>query len=234
MTLAPPGAPVPPPSSRPSPPQRRGASGPPLTGPGLCVGAGEGRWRGSTRGDPPLAGQPPRHPRAALDGHVPADISVLERPTLPWPPQTLSTKPCAPRPVTPAAPRAPAFFSLGQSWSSASSQLEGRMGLPAAPLLTVGPCGCAPPWWPPPAVTLEAPPGRQWTQRGSRDTPFPPNPRCSAFACDLVDSAGGCPRVFGCEAGVLRHTGGSGSASCQVLGSVGRAAAPHPAAPPSS
>lgn len=113
--------------------------------------------------------------------------------------------------------------------SAASGQPEGRTDLPTAPLLTVGPCGCAPPWWPPPAMTLEAPPGHQWTQRGSRDTPPPPpNPVALPSLRDPVDSAGGCPCVPGSEAGVLRLKDRSGSASCQVLGSVGRAATATP------
>lgn len=111
------------------------------------LGGGQGGWRGSTRGGPPhrqvsgppLAGQPPQRLQAAGGGHVPADIS---------------------------APRAPASCSLGAQRLPESilhQPSAGRKdacrseGLPPAPLLTLGPCGLAPPWGLPLAMTLEAP-----------------------------------------------------------------------------
>ena len=80
------------------PPSAAGGIRSPPHGPWASRGGGEGRWRGSTRGDPPLAGQPPRRPRAALDGHVPADISVLERPALPCPHPDAEHKALSPPP----------------------------------------------------------------------------------------------------------------------------------------
>ena len=182
-----------------------------------------GGWRGSTHGYPPLAGQPPRCPRAALGGRVLADISAG------W------GLPC---PAPPAAPRVPASCSLGaqrlpesvlRQRSAGRKDARRTEGLPAALLLTLGPRGLAPPRWLPLAMTLEAPrpPSEAITghsRAGGIHHPSPPPLVALPSPRDLVDSAGGCPRVLGYEAGALRLTGGSGSASCQVLGCVGRAA----------
>lgn len=156
--LASPGAPAPPPSPRLGPPWWRGASGAPLSGSGLHLGVGSAGgeaaptaapppWQVS---GPPLAGQPPQRLQAAGGGHVPTDISA----------------PDGAHPAPQGAPRAPASCSLGAQRLPESILRQpsaGRKdacrseGLPPAPLLTLGPCGLAPPWGLPLAETLEAP-----------------------------------------------------------------------------
>lgn len=229
--LASPGAPAPPPSPASWPPWWRGHLV--LRSQALgFAGVGSARWRGSTHGGPPpwqvsgpLAGQPPQRLQAAGGGHVPH----------------LTLNPDGAHPAHRGAPRAPASCSLALSVcpeSILSHQLDGRMppaaqGPSPAPLLTLGPCGLAPPWGLPLAETLEAPRpprGRHWTQQGSWDTPLPPPQVTLPSPRDRVDSAEGCPRVLGSEAGALCLTG-SRSASCQVLGSVSRSC-PLYAAPP--
>lgn len=169
------------PSSR--PPLVAGASGPPLSRLWASAGVGSAEWRrqhpaAPTRGvrRPPWQVQPPQRLQAAGGGHVPTDISA---PDGAHPAHRVLPEPLPPAPLAQRLPEVHSPPAI--SWTEGCLRSE---GLPPAPLLTLSPCGLAPPWGLPLAVTTgpACPEAVTGHSRAAGIPTLPPPQSRSAFA----------------------------------------------------